>query len=118
MPMTPEELSREQLGLTDYLVDRVCGRAIGRLEDYCVRNYPHDVYFIGNLRSQEQGRHRLGVAPHIPELINKLSPTAFGAEFNLETRDHARARVQLAWCCYYRVFPTYADQLQHQEGLA
>lgn len=115
--MTPEELSREQLALTSYLVDRVCGRALGRLDDYCIRNYPHDVYFIGNLRSQEQGQHRLGTAPHIPELINKLAPTAFGAEFNIEPHEGARVHVELSWSSYYRVFPTYAEQRQHQEGL-
>lgn len=116
--MTPEELSREQLALTSYLIDRVCGRAIGRLDSYCSKNYPHDVYFIGNLRSQEQDRHRLGVAPHIPELINKLAPTAFGAEFNIEPEEGARVRVKLNWSCYYRVFPTYPEQRDYQEGLA
>ena len=116
--MTPQEQSREQLALTSYLINRVCGRALGRLEDYCDRNYPHDVYFIGNLRSQEEGRNRLGAAPHIPELINKLSPTAFGAEFNIEPQAHAYVHIDLTWSCYYRVFPTYDQQLHHQEGLA
>jgi hypothetical protein len=116
--MTPEELSREQLGLTSYLIDRVCGRALGRLDDHCDNNYPRDVYFIGNLRPQEEGPNRPGTAPHIPELMNKLSPTAFGAEFNIEPHDHARVQVELSWSCYYRVFPTYDQQLKHQEGLA
>lgn len=115
--MTPEELSREQLALTDYLIGRVCGRALGRLDDYCVRNYPRDVYFIGNLRPQEQMHHGQPVAPHIPELVNKLAPTAFGAEFNVEPRDGAQVHVELSWSCYYRVFPGYNDQRQHQEGL-
>jgi len=116
--MTPEELSREQLVLTNYLIERVCGRALGRFDEYCSRNYPHDVYFIGNLRSQEQNHHRLGTAPHIPELINKLAPTALGAEFNVKPQKDARVQVELSWSCYYRVFPTYDQQREYQEGLS
>lgn len=116
--MTPEELSREQLGLTGYIIDQVCERALGRVDAECLFNHPHDVYFIGNLRSRDMANANAGAGPaHLPELINKLAPVAFGGEFKLVPADGTAIEVDLSWSCYYRLFPTYDQQVAHQQGL-
>lgn len=107
-PWTPQE---ETL-LAQYLVERVCDRALGRSEDECLRNAPRDVYFIGNLRPRPEDGD-------LGELINKLAPMAFGAEFRFEPEnDEVTIKVTVEWSCYYRVFPTYSQQRKHQQQVA
>lgn len=116
--MKPEEYSREQGGLTEYIIDQVCGRALGRVGAECLFNYPHDVYFLGNLRSQDVANANAGSGPaHLSELINKLAPVAFGGEFKIVPVEGASVEVELSWSCYYRLFPTYKQQVSHQQGL-
>lgn len=116
MTTAPEASSAEQLLLARHLVDRLVSRASGRAEQECLRNYPRDAYFIGNLRSQDGTDAQAGLAPHMPELINKLSPVAFGAHFRLRPDDGTTMRIKLTWACYYRVFPTLDQQGEHQQG--
>jgi hypothetical protein len=101
--------SQEETRLAEYLSNRVCDRASGRSEDECLRNSPRDVYFIGNLRPRpEEDDDDLG---HLSELINKLSPVAFGAEFRFQPdSDEVEITVKVRWFCYYRVFPTLSQQ--------
>jgi hypothetical protein len=106
----------EELKLAEYLAGRVCDRATGRLDEECLVNYPRDVYFIGNLRSSA-GAAAIPSAPHIPELINKLAPVAFGAEFRLMPTGVPSITISLHWACYYRIFPTYDQQRKFQEGI-
>jgi hypothetical protein len=106
----------EELKLAEYLAGRVCDRAIGRLDDECLFNYPRDVYFIGNLRSAA-GAAPTASAPHVPELISKLAPVAFGAEFRLMSASACSVTISLQWVCYYRIFPTYDQQRQFQKGI-
>jgi hypothetical protein len=109
-------IANEETRLAEYLVNRVCDRALGRGEDECLRNYPRDVYFVGNLRPrQEDPEPRPDEPGHLRELLNKLAPVAFGAEFLLRpTGDTQEVTITLAWACYYRVFPTLLQQQQHQ----
>lgn len=104
----------EETKLVEYLSGQVCERASGHSESECLRNYPRDMYFTGNLRPQPQAE---GDQPgHFEELVNKLSPVAFGAEFRLEPDgDEITIGVTVRWNCYYRIFPTLAQQ---QELLA
>ena len=106
----------EQKRLTEYIIAQVGDRASGRHVPECLDNYPHDVYFIGNLRSQDPGPQQGPTAPHLPELLNKLAPVAFGAEFLIVPGAAAAVRVRLQWACYYRVFPTH-DQQAYQQGV-
>ncbi len=116
--MTLEEPSYEQLRLTGYIIDQVCGRALGRIEAECSFNHPRDVYFLGSLRSQDVVNANVATGPtYLPELINKLAPVAFGGEFKVVPTEGAIIEVELAWSCYYRVFPTYDQQLAHQRGI-
>jgi len=102
---------QEETLLAQYLVERVCDRARGRSEAECLRNAPRDVYFIGNLRPRP-------VDGDLGELINKLAPMAFGAEFRFEPKsDEVTITVEVQWSCYYRVFPTYSQQRKHQQQI-
>jgi len=102
---------QEETALAGYLARRVCDRALGRTEDECLRNAPRDVYFIGNLRPRP-------VDDDLGELINKLAPMAFGAEFRFQPEsDEVTIEVKVQWSCYYRVFPTYSQQRRHQQQI-
>jgi hypothetical protein len=101
----------EETALAGYLASRVCDRALGRNEDECLRNAPRDVYFIGNLRPRP-------VDGDLGELINKLAPVAFGAEFRFQPEgDEVTIQVEVQWSCYYRVFPTFPQQRRHQQQI-
>ncbi|MGD1154012.1 MAG: helicase-related protein [Syntrophales bacterium] len=108
--------NQEETRLADYLVNCVCERAAGRSEPECLRNYPRDVYFIGNLRPRRD--NLLDIVPRLGrsnELLIKLAPVAFGAEFLLGVENESLwVSVNLSWACYYRVFPTLNQQREHQ----
>lgn len=105
----------EETAFAEHLVSRVVERASGRIEDECHFNPPRDVYFIGNLRPREDGQDSDRLKPaYLEEMLNKLSPVAFGAEFLLiSEKPNAQVSVTLQWSCYYRVFPSRAQQLHH-----
>ncbi len=116
-----DALASEEQALASYLGSQVIGRASGEAHSECLRTYPRDRYFIGNLRSagglvadeREPGFSQAGMS----ELVNKLAPVAFGAEFRVRLQEsHFAVQVKLRWACYYRVFPTYEQQLEHQRG--
>src|SRR5690349_23596951 len=112
----PHLLPGEEAALADYLVRTICDRAAGRVESECLRNYPRDVYFIGNLRPREEDTAR---DPHDPaylsELRNKLAPVAFGGEFLVRpTSGELGVDIEVRFACYYRVFPTLSQQRQQQ----
>lgn len=104
---------REESLLVEFLARRICDRASGAADDECIRNYPRDVYFIGNLRPFEDGIS--GSDGYLTELMSKLSPFAFGAEFRIgQLKPASFINVTLSWSCYYRVFPTFEQQVEHQ----
>lgn len=115
MSASPDRNTEETL-LAEYIVERICGRASGRLTDECVYNPPRDVYFIGNLRPRSSDVVELVNEPsYLRELLNKLAPVAFGADFRLQPNsDSVTCIITLTWDCYYRVFPTLAQQREHQ----
>ena len=104
----------EEIRLTEYLINRVCAKATGRSEPECLHNYPRDVYFIGNLRPRNDGLTVTGHPLNMQELLNKMSPVAFGVEFLIQTRDAIEISTTVRWNCYYRIFPTLEQQRQHQ----
>jgi len=114
-------LPSEEHALASYLAEQVCLRASGRLEDECQHNYPRDVYFVGNLRpmpSAESEFTNPAASGWLGELLNKIAPVAFGAEFLLVTSGREpEADVKLKWACYYRIFPTYSQQKAHQRSM-
>ena len=104
----------EENKLARYLAQQVSDRAAGLQETECVQNAPRDRYFIGNLRpvplQDDTGRPQ-----YLRDLIEKLAPVAFGSEFRVRPDSQEIViEVNIAWNCYYRVFPTYAQQLTHQ----
>jgi hypothetical protein len=106
--------------LSAFLVQRLLGKASGRLEKECLGNRPKDVYFVGNLApppSQDDDDELL--SPFLREFRSKLSPVAFGAEVGLRpTADKIVLHVALRWNCYYRVFPRFEDQKEFEQGRA
>lgn len=103
----------EECKIAAYIAERVCSKAAGRLEDECCKNLPRDVYFIGNLRPQGDPDSPTSGLPD--EMMNKLSPMAFGAEFQvLPSLEEVIVDVIVRWACYYRVFPTLQEQCSHQ----
>ena len=105
----------EETLLAQYLALQVRDYSSGRAETECLENHPHDVYFIGNLRPRPANDEP---DDFLSELINKLAPTAFGAEFALHPEtDTISIQVRLRWACYYRVFPTLEQQRsrRHQQ---
>ena len=109
----------EEQALANYLADQVCSRASGRLEDECLKNYPRDVYFVGNLSPMlaHDDPSAAGATPGwLGDLLTKLRPMAFGADFRLATPSaQAEIEVDLTWACYFRVFPSFAQQRGHQQ---
>ena len=108
--------NREESLLAYYLAHQVRDRASGRTENECLENRPHDVYFIGNLRPRPIDDAQDNF---LSELIDKLAPTSFGAEFELSPQSRViTIQVALSWTCYYRVFPTLDQQRsrRNQEG--
>jgi len=101
----------EEEKLVRYLYERVTGRASGRLENECLFNMPRDRYFIGNLRSAYEENSNENVSSSFSELMRKLAPVAFGAEFLLKpTGSYIEIPTTIKWTCYYRVFPTFEQQ--------
>lgn len=102
---------QEETKLAEYLIRRVCDRAIGRDEDECLRNYPRDVYFIGSLRPRGEDTEDSGMPAYLRELLSKLAPVAYGADFRVKP-DAAEVHisVEMQWACYYRVFPSLTQQ--------
>ncbi len=111
-------MSEEEQLLAEFITKKVCSKASGRNESECNQNYPHDVYFIGNLRPAPTDANTprdFTEPPHLKDLLNKLAPVAFGAEFRLLPKSNAiEINIKLQWSCYYRIFPTIDQQRKHQ----
>ena len=111
---TPQEEAEEEKLLATYIAEQVTGRASGMLEEECLLNLPHDRYFVGNLRSAA-GENDENETRFSPDLLNKLAPVAFGAEFLARPQNgELNIEVSIQWACYYRVFPTYKQQHSFQ----
>lgn len=107
---------QEEWKLAEYLSQRITDRGVGRDEPECLRNYPRDVYFIGNLRPLPLVD--TGASP-LDELLDKLAPMAFGADFSIHPSEgDINLNVTVKWVCYYRVFPTLSQQREHQQHQA
>jgi hypothetical protein len=99
--------AQEEWLLAKYLINKVTSKASGDADQECHLNYPRDVYFIGNLRPKNDDDISLSHR----DLIQKLSPSAFGAEFKVDNASLPLAlQIELRWDCYYRLFPTYKQQ--------
>lgn len=109
MKWLPDEESK----LSDYLIQSVVDKALGKSEEECIHNYPRDVYFLGNFRPQDPELADPRVA--VRELLNKLAPSATGWEIAVRpTSQSFRMNIKLSWSVYYRVFATFAQQKEYQ----
>jgi len=107
---------QEEIKLAEFLVASILEKSSGRSDQECLRNYPRDVYFIGNLRPRpDESSDPIMQSQHLREMMIKLAPVAFGAEFLLRTKNEIiETDITVHWACYYRVFPTFAQQCEHQ----
>jgi hypothetical protein len=109
MKWSPDEESR----LSEYLIQSVVDKALGKSEEECTNNYPRDVYFLGNFRPQDPDLADPRVA--VRELMNKLAPSATGWEIALRPTNQTLAvTLKLSWSLYYRVFASFEQQKQYQ----
>lgn len=110
--MDPQTMA--EVLVADEVIRRITHKALGRSDSECNGDYPHDVYFIGNLRpSSTIGGTGTRIAA---ELMQKLSPVSFGLETKLEVADSCRVSVSLKWSLFYRIFPSYQEQSLFQSG--
>ena len=141
MTNSPEQPWQEEHAVAAHLIQRVCERGSGRAEVECLRNYPRDRYFIGNLRpvapeetiefyehedgsqrserdSEDDGDSLVSVeSSFLRELRQKLAPVAFGADLRVAPDgDEARLFIKLRWSSYYRIFPTRSQQSAWQNS--
>lgn len=108
IPVEVTGKEREEWLISSYIINKVTGKASGAEDQECLLNYPRDVYFVGNLRPRNNDEASLNQA----EFMNKLAPSAFGAEFKIDNSEEcSEISVELSWCNYYRAFPTYQQQL-------
>lgn len=107
---TSEQETQEQWDLTNYLICEVTGRASGARVAECHLNLPQNTYFIGNLKPKPESEE--GTFSQ-REFQSKLAPSAFGAEFLINTKSLPQAiEVELSWACYYRAIPTWEQQMK------
>lgn len=105
----------EEEGLALFIAEQVYARASGRDVSECVLNFPRDQFFIGNLRPTPRKSEEDISLGWVNEILDKLAPSAFGAEFRIkpESSDFA-IQIRLQWSCYYRVFPTWKQQQDYR----
>ncbi|GIU76758.1 MAG: hypothetical protein KatS3mg004_3845 [Bryobacteraceae bacterium] len=110
------DMNVEETLFTKYITRAIEARATGASEKECLRNYPRDVYFVGNLRSvQTVGAAAAGARGQM-EIQRKIAPFAIGAQFMVAlTEDPMAIQVKASWAVYYRVLPSLAEQRQHMQ---
>lgn len=114
--LNAHERGFEEERLAWFIADQVYARASGRDTEESHFNLPRDRYFIGNLRPAPQEDDDPSLFSPSSEFLNKLSPVAFGAEFRVYPQAKSfTIQVRLRWSCYYRVFPTFQEQLEFQK---
>lgn len=102
---------QEEECLANHIAKQVIDRASGRSEQECLFKMPQDSYFIGNLRSAVDKKDEKANSRLERDLLSKLAPVAFGAEFLVcPQTEQLDIEITLQWSCYYRVFPTYKQQ--------
>src|SRR6266496_3019330 len=100
----------EQLALADHVVAAVVNDATGEADgDRCVGEPPSARYYLATLAPRDldlsAGRERRG----------RQTPRSAGFEFEV-VDDRGSFHVRPAVSCYYRVFPTFEEQLRVAGG--
>ncbi len=109
----------EQWKLADYLAQHVRDKSSGRIDRECLRNLPHDTYFIGNLRHRGDDPDPHTTQDAFSEMHTKLAPVAFGADIRLKASgDTVEISTTVEWASYYRVFPTLDQQREQQSDIS
>jgi hypothetical protein len=112
----PLDMNVEETLFTEYLARVIHDRATGAAANECLRNYPHDVYFVGNLRSVQTVMRSIGGAAGQLEMQTKIAPFAIGGQFRVAlTEEPMTIPVKATWAVYYRVLPSLSEQRQHMQ---
>ncbi len=113
--MAVSNQNTEETLLAEYLVATVRDFGTGASAPECNRNYPRDVYFIGNLRSVQTALRAapVGSVGQI-EMQSKIAPFAMGGQFRLQPLEQPMVvEAEVSWSVYYRVFPSLDQQQKH-----
>lgn len=94
---------RDYVAITRHLVERVIGRCSGAAEDRCIHDLPRDRYFVGSLSTPNS----LMSGPR-----TRVSPSALGLVVRVRGEGSTpKLMATVRFSVYYRVFPTYEEQL-------
>lgn len=100
--------------LAEYLIHRViaCASGSGDGEDgeLCLFERPRDTYFIGSLSPQVQQNDEED-DPNT-EFFARLAPHAMGLDLLVDTTEERVLDLQVNFNVYYRIFPSYDQQLK------
>lgn len=113
--MTKSEIpqsDRDELAYATRLIRFITDKASGRATDECIGEIPRNVYFIGSIRPEplEQEAQRW-----LRDLAEKLAPVAVGVEVALQmSNGYLEIPATASWAVYYRVRPSYHEQLEFQ----
>ncbi|MGA2084554.1 MAG: helicase-related protein [Terracidiphilus sp.] len=113
--MVVSNQNTEETLLAEYLVATVRDFGTGASAPECNRNYPRDVYFIGNLRSVQTALRAapVGSVGQI-EMQTKIAPFAMGGQFRIQPPEQPMVlETEVSWSVYYRVFPSLDQQRKH-----
>ncbi len=103
---------REEIAYANGLISFITDQASGRATDECIGEMPRNLYFIGSIRPEplEQEAQRW-----LRDLAEKLAPVAIGVEVGLHTAGQSMEIAATAsWSVYYRVRPSYKEQIEFQ----
>jgi len=82
----------------------------GEEEAYCLYNRPRDVYSIGPLSPKPRNVSE-DEDNFYADFLAKYSPCSVGMEFLYKKNPGARLKVNINFNVFYRVFPTYEQQI-------
>jgi hypothetical protein len=110
MTRRTEPTIEQQLALADHLMGAVVQDATGEADgDRCIGEPPSARYYLATLAPRDldlaAGRERRG----------RQTPGSLGFEFEVDD-PHASLHVRATLSCYYRVLPTFEQQLEFAGG--
>lgn len=106
MAISPE--AEEEWKIAEHLIHEVTTKCSGAALLDCFYAKPSDTYFIGNFRPVP-----VDDASFDKEILQKLAPSAFGAEFKLKAeKEIGKINVDFTFNFYYRIFPSREEQMK------
>ena len=104
--VTPKR--QDEIKLANYLLDRSLGQLTGSSENFCLKDRPRNLYFVGSLANS---------TPQVEEdtpnsdLFSRIAPSAMGLDVRFESKSE-NSHIVLCpnFAVYYRIFPDFQQQ--------